>query len=417
MNHSQETQPSSDTSGIFYGYVIVAAALIIMLSMFGTRYAFGVFLKPVLNEFGWSRAMTTGAFSISMFVEGLLGIVMGGLNDRFGPRKILTFSGLLFGIGCLLMARISSAWQLYLFYGVIMGIGMSGVWVPVLSTVARWFIRRRGMMSGIVLTGTGLGALIAPPLANWLISRYDWRTSYIINGIVILVVVISAAQFLRRDPSLMGLLPYGMNAGGKNNSNSVNEGLTFIEAVHTRQFYILLVMLFSLGVCMFTLMIHIVPNATDLGIPPASAAKILSVLGAMAVIGRLVLGSASDKIGPRNVFIIGFILMSVSLFFLIPMTAIGPLFLFAVVFGFGQGGMGASESPLIAWIFGLRSHGVIFGVIGFCLTIGAAVGPFLAGYIFDNTGSYKLAFAFCAVIGLVGLICSFLLNPIKDYDS
>ena len=413
MNLSKSNQSPSDTSGIFYGYIIVVASLLIMLIMFGTRYAFGVFLKPVLTEFGWSRAMITGAFSLSMFMEGLLGIVMGGLNDRFGPRKVLTFCGLFFGAGCLLMAKINSVWQLYLFYGIIMGIGMSGVWVPLLSTVARWFVKRRGMMSGIVLTGTGLGALIAPPAANWLISRYDWRTSYIIIGIIILVVVIICAQFLRRDPSLMGQVPDGVNREGEHDLNSVNEGLTFREAVHTKQFFILLVMLFCLGVCMFTVMVHIVPHATDLGIPPASAAKILSVLGGLAVLGRLILGSAADKMGPRQIFIIGFILLSVALFSLIPVTGLWMLYLLIAVFGFGQGGMGASESPLIASVFGLRSHGVIFGVLGFFLTIGAAIGPFMAGYIFDNAGSYNLAFAFCAVAGIIGLVCTFLLTPIK----
>jgi len=178
-----------------------------MLTMFSTRYAFGVFFKPVLTEFGWTRAITSGAFSLSMFMEGLVGIVMGGLNDRLGPRMVLTLCGFLLGLGCLLISQISAIWQLYLFYGVIMGIGMSGAWVPLSSTIARWFVKRRSMMSGIVLTGTNLGALIAPPVANRLISAYDWRISYIIMGSVVLVVILLGARLLRRDPSQMGQCP------------------------------------------------------------------------------------------------------------------------------------------------------------------------------------------------------------------
>jgi len=193
----------------FYGYAVVGAAFIVMLVAQGAFLSFGVFFKPVLTDFGWTRAMTSGAFSLCFLLNGLLGIGMGMLNDRRGPRLVVTTCGILLGAGYLLMSQIDTIWQLYLFYGVIVGIGISGAWVPLLSTVSRWFVKRRALMCGIVLSGVGIGVVIIPPLAAWLISIYSWRTSYIIVGIIVLVLVILAAQFLRRDPSQVGQLPYG----------------------------------------------------------------------------------------------------------------------------------------------------------------------------------------------------------------
>jgi MFS family permease len=384
-----------------------------MIAIWGTYYAFGVFFKPVLTEFGWTRAMTSGAFSLSLLVHGLLGVVMGGLTDRFGPRVVMTLSGFLLGLGYLLTSQISAVWQLYLFYGLIIGAGMGGSFVPPVSMVARWFTTRRSMMTGIVLAGTGIGALVAAPAANRLIATFDWRSSYIILGSIVLIVVVLVAQLLRRDPTQMGQVPYGENAGREQRMKLETKAFSLKEAVYTRQFWVASTMLFCFGFSMFAVMVHIVAHATEIGISAASAANLLATIGGLSIVGRVLLGSAADRIGNRQVFIIGFILMSAALFWLVPATEVWMLYVFAVAFGFAQGGMGAAESPLVAWLFGLRSHGLIFGVIGLGFTTGAAISPFLAGYIFDVTGSYQAAFLVSAVIGFLGLILAVLLTPTK----
>jgi MFS family permease len=391
---------------------VAVAASCIIAATFGAYLAFGVFFKPLLTEFGWTRGLTSGAFSLSMVMGGLLGIVMGGLTDRLGPRRVLTLCGFFLGLGYLLMSRVNAAWQLYLFYGVIVGVGMSGILVPLLSTVARWFVRRRSMMTGIVVSGTGIGTLIGPPVANWLISTYTWRTSYMILGGAVLIIVVSAAQLLRRDPAQMGQLPYGESEGGERESKVRTEGFSLKQAAYTRQLWILSAMLFCFGFCLFSSIVHIVPHATDLGISAASAASILAIIGAGGIAGNVVLGTAADRIGNRQVILICFILMSSSLFWLVPATKVWMLCLFAAVLGFARGGMSASESPLVARLFGLSSHGLIYGVIGLGFTTGAAIGPFLTGSIFDVTGSYQTAFLICAGIGIVGLILTTLLTPI-----
>lgn len=402
------------TPRFFYGYVIVVAALIIMMASFGTYFAYGVFFNPMLNELGWTRAMTSGAFSLSMLIQGLLGVVMGGLTDRLGSRVVMTVCGVFLGLGYLLMSQTSAVWQLYLFYGVIIGIGMSSVWVPLMSTVARWFAKRRTMMSGIVLTGTGIGTLIAPPWASWLISMYDWRTSFAIIGIIVLVVIVLAAQFLRRDPTQMGQVPFGKSAREEQPVEAGTDGFSLKEAAFTRQFWIVLGMFLCFGISMFAIMVHIAPHAIELGFSASSAASILAAMGITVIVGRVALGSAADRIGDRKVFIIGFILMSASLLWLLPATQMWMFYLFAAVFGFAHGGMGASESPLIAELFGLRSHGLILGVTSLGFTSGGAVGPLLAGYIFDVTGSYQIAFLVCAALAIIGLILTIFLTPISD---
>lgn len=406
-------QSSGTKSRFFYGYVIVVAAFCIMVLIYGAYYAFGVFFKPVLTDFGWTRALTSGAFSLSMIVHGLLAIVMGGLTDRFGPRVVITLCGFLLGLGYLLMSQIGAVWQLYLFYGVIIGAGMSGSWVPILSTVARWFVRRRSMMSGVVLASTGVAALIAPQVANQLITVYGWRQSYIILGIAVLLIVVLSAQFLRRDPTQMRQVPYGASKESEQGFKPRTEDFSLKKAIYIKQFWQIFAMLFCFGFSFILIIVHIVPHAMELGISAASAASILSVVGGLMIVGRLGLGAYADRIGNRQMFIMGFILMSAALFWLVPSREALGLYVSAGLIGFATGGMGASESPLVAKFFGLSSHGLIYGVLTLGFTSGAAVGPLLAGYIFDLTGSYQLAFLIAAVIAVVGLISTVLLKPIR----
>ena len=398
--------------GFFYGYIVVAAAFCSMVAMYGTRSIFGVFFKPMLAEFGWTRALTSGALSLSMLVQGSLAAVMGGLSDRFGPRVVLTLSACLVGLGYLLMSRVDALWQLYLFYGVIIGVGMSGVLVPLLSTVARWFVARRNMMTGIVVAGIGISGLIAPPLSNWLVSAYDWRVSWIVLGGIVLVVGVLAAQFLKRNPAQMERVPHGGDEGGEQVLKAGAGGFSPKEAVHTWQFWVVVAMFFCLGFCLFTILVHIVPHVTDLGISAASAANVLAIIGGAGIIGNIVLGGAGDRIGNRLVCLIGFILMVADLFWLVSVTEVWMFYLFAAILSFAIGGCTTAESPLVAALFGLKSHGLILGMVSFGFTIGGAVGPFLTGYIFDVTGSYRAAFLVCAAIGIVGLILTALLRPI-----
>ncbi len=395
----------------FYGYTIVAAASFIMVLIFAVHYAFGVFFKPVLTDFGWTRATTAGAFSLVWVTQGVVSILMGGLNDRFGPRMVLTVCGTLIGVGFMLMSRISAVWELYLFYGVIVGAGLGGTFVPLTSTTAKWFVARRGIMTGIVTAGVGVGALLGPPISNWLIGVYDWRRSYTILGTVVLFGVVLAAQLLKRDPAQVGGTPYA-SAGRKHHAvRTVASGLSLREAIASRQFRLIFVTFFCYGFGLQAIMLHLAPHATDLGISTASAAAILASIGGASVVGKILLGGLADRIGNKRVYVISFVLMAASLLWLLPAKEAWALYLFAGAFGLAYGGLATAHSPLVAWLFGMRQHGLIFGVSFNGWTLGCALGPIVAGYVFDVTHSYQTAFAICAAASAVGLVLTTRLDP------
>ena len=337
---------------------------------------------------------------------------MGGLNDRFGPRIVLTLCGIFVGLGFFLMSRIESAWQLYLFYVVLIGIGMGGIYAPPMSTVARWFVKRRSIMTGIVVAGGGTGGFISPPIINYLIERYGWRDTYSIIGAVILVVIILLAQSMKRDPAKMGLVPYGKHKLKNQELELSLTGLSFKEAAGRGQFWMAIAILFCYGFSVMTITVHSVPYATDLGISATTAANILATLGGAQLVGGIVLGGVADRIGNKRAYFISLILMSLALFWILVGGEVWILFLAAVIFGLGGGGAAALVSPLTAELFGIRSHGLIVGILVFCATIGGSCGTWAAGYIFDTLESYTWAFSITTAFSIIGLILTLILKPI-----
>jgi MFS family permease len=410
-NRADRNNP--EKSRFFYGYVIAIASFFIIMLTFGLYMIFGIFFKPLQDQFGWSSAMTSGPFSLSMMVSGFASVVMGRLNDRFGPRVVVTISGLLIGLAYLLMSQVTEIWHLYLYLGIIMGIGIGGTWVPVMSTVARWFIKRRSQISGVVIIGGGTSGLIAPLIVSRLIVSCGWQTSYVVLGIVVLVVVTIAAQFLRRDPAQMGLVPDGGATAGIPEMRAENRDFSFKEAVATSQFWVLFLMFICFGICLFGIQVHIVPHAIDLGITPILAANLLSVNLGVSILGNYFVGTLGDRIGNRLVFLLGFIVFAVALLSLFFAGELWMLYVFSMVFGFTHGGLATSESPIVAWLFGLKSHGLIYGVVGMGFTIGASLGPLVMGFVFDLTGGYKIAFLICTFVAVLGLIFAIALRPTR----
>jgi len=304
----------------FYSYIIVLAAFVIYATTFGIVTTFGVFFKPLLTEFGWTRAITAGASSLHLLMAGFLGIFMGRLTDKFGPRILVMTLGSFLGLGCLLMSQVSSIWQPYLFWGVIASIGTSTALVPITTTIARWFAKRRGLMMGIVTAGgAGIGGMIMSPVAGWCILAYDWRFSYIIVGIIALVFIILSGQFLKRDPNQVGQSPYGVSEVQepelkKQSSSLQGEGFLLQEAIRTRQFWMLEGIFFSYGFCRGTILVHIVAHATDLGFSLTTGAYILAIITAVSAVSGIGMGRLADSIGNKPALTISFIITAIILF-------------------------------------------------------------------------------------------------------
>ena len=402
----------------FYGYHIVAAGFTIQAVCIGAMFAYGVFFKELQAEFGWSRTTISGASSLAFLIMGAVGILAGRLNDRIGPRVLIVTSAGFLGLGYMLMSRMQSPWQLYVMYGVLAGIGFSTHDVITLSTVARWFVKRRGVMSGIVKVGTGSGQLLGPMIATLLLAVFGWRHSNLIIGAVILVALVAAAQVMRRDPRGMGLLPDGGSdmAGGQA-AVAEDQGFSLKESVRMKQFWIICMAEFAVLCCLLTIVVHIVPYARDLGLAPAYAAGVLSTIGGVSILGRIVMGVACDRIGGRRALIICLIVLFCSFIWLQLATEAWMLFIFAVIYGFAHGGFFTVVSPMVAELFGTGSHGLLFGIILFSGTLGGAVGPLMAGRTFDITGSYQMVFLVLSVLTLIGFVLMIMLRPIGARET
>jgi len=236
-------------------------------------------------------------------------------------------------------------------------------------------------------------------------------------GGVVLVFMVVAAQFLRRDPAHMGQQAFGSTQEIKQVWHTQIKDFSFKESVYTSQFWITAMIFLSYGFGVSAIMVHIVPYAIDLKISAISAANILAVLGGTSIAGNYVLGGLADRIGNRAIFIIGSAMLTAALLLLIFTGEEWVLYLFAVIFGFAFGGMGAGESPLIAKLFGVGSLGLIYGVIHVGFTIGGGLGPFLSGYLFDITGTYQLSFIVCAALAVVCLAMALILRQNKRFNS
>ena len=409
------TQEIRQPPTLFYGYTIVLVTFIITMVVEGLLYSFGVFFKPLLTDFGWTRAMASGAFSIASILKIPIAVVAGRLTDRFGPKQVLAACGFFLGLGYLLISQTGNIWHLYLFYGVLVGIGMGLYWVPLMSIIPLWFVRKRAFMMGVVVSGIGVGQLTIPPLANWLISNYGWRISYLIVGSICMVTIIICAQFLKHDPSQIGLLPDGESKPKQENPITAAEAKEFSvhEAVSTKQFWLFCIVFLPWMFCLSVILVHGVIHAIGLGMSPTSAAYILSIIGIAGIVGRLAFGRLADLIGIKPVLIISLGLMSLAFFWLIVAKEMWMLYLFAAIFGIAYGTFEILQSPIVAELFGLSSLGTIFGIALAIGSIGFVIGPVVAGYIFDVTNNYQIAFVICTALSLISLASALLLPLTK----
>jgi len=286
-----------------------------------------------------------------------------------------------------------------------------------MSVVVRWFRKRRSLMSGVLVAGVGLGNMVMPLVCSFLISSLGWRFSYFLIGITVLGVILSAAFFIRRDPADMGLSAYGSNQGALKGSASQGTEYSLREAMRTRQFWLINVVSFCDLFLITVVVVHIVIHSIDMQISGPRAASVLSLAAGISIPGRIVMGAVADRIGnrPALIFCLG---VSVSAFFLLLFAEnLGMLYLFAGLYGIGLWSTGAIISPLVAELFGLKSHATIFSFAVFMSALGSASGPVIVGTLFDSTGSYQWAFILCLGISLLAFLAGWLLRPLSEAEK
>jgi MFS transporter, OFA family, oxalate/formate antiporter len=419
---------AGDKSKLFYGWVIVIAVTLIYTIAEIPVFAFGIFVKPIQGELGWTREIITRAFGLYMITLGIFGILGGMLVDRIGPRILNFMGGILIGVGLILSSRAHSVAMFYIGYSIFGGIGFAFMFVPNQTTLARWFIAKKGLALGIMFAGGGLGTLIASPLLQSCIESSGWRTAFVILGILVLCIPVPAALFLKKDPSEMGLLPDGQGEK-KSNGAAENKGpgkaaqaiqtqdFTLPEAIKTGAFWIYNAAITLMFLGFFMAQVNMVPHATDKGVPAAAAALALGLASGFNGFGRLFMGGVSDKIGTKRSFYICLALGAIMLFYLITISTSWMMYLFVIFFGFSYGGSVPQMPRLISELFGVKSMGAIMGVATLVTTLGPALGPVLGGAIFDRTGSYTPAFVTGAIAIITALILITILKVPKKVES
>lgn len=405
---------SSSPPRFFYGWIIVAVCSLTLLVAFGVRLSFSVFFVALIETFAWPRGSTSLIFSVSMIVFTFVSTPAGIALDRWGARVVFGLGAGLMALGLFLSSRIQSFTQLMLAYGFVAGSGIAVLGLGLqASLVARWFRRRRGMAIGITFAGTGLGSLLLTPGAEFLVARFDWRTAYLVLAGLALAIAPFIIILLRQRPSDLGLQVDGQETAVSLSrfSSTRSTDWQMQEIIRTPSFW--LVLLAAAGAIgpLRMLTVHQLAVMTDAGFARMLGATVIGVAGAMTAVSFILFGALSDRFGRRGAYVIGsvFLLVAVGLLgSLSRLASPGWLFVYAVVLGLGEGSRSSLVTAVASDLFPGDALGAVNGAVGSAFGLGAAAFPWLAGTLFDQSGSYTVAFQIASVAILVSTLALWL---------
>jgi MFS family permease len=390
----------------FYGWVIVAVGGLAGAVTMGLVQSFSIFLPPLQQDLGASRATLSLAFSANMLTFGASSILGGALVDRYGTRRLATAGGIVFGLGLLLAAQSRGAGQLILTLGALAGLGMGALQGPMQYLTARWFDRRKGLALGLLLAGAALGTMVISPLAGALIRWQGWRATFVVLGLLTIVSILATVPLLVESPGACGLGPDGLPAAsGREGSQRALSPWTSRTAIRTRAFWTLLGTWFCCCTSHSGPLVHAAAHAMDVGVSAPWAAAMMGGFGASAFLGRIVLGMVADRIGGRRTLIGALAAQAVLMAAFGGIQGAWVLMAAAVAFGLAYGGVFSQYPVILREYFGATRVGAVYGTAMFVNAVAMASGPFVAGLIHDVTGTYQVPFW---VSGAIGAAATFL---------
>jgi MFS family permease len=391
-------------SSFYYGWFVVSVSFLIVLLSMGVYGSFGNFLKPMSAEFGWDRTTVSLPAAVAILMNGLFQPFVGRLVDRFGPRRVITLNLLLLACSTAAIAATTGVWFLTVVYGVLFAFGLSGAGiVPNTNLVARWFVRHRGRAMGLVNAGGSVGQLLLIPTSMALLLWTDWRTTYLILAAILLVVGVPIALLiLRNTPEALGLEPDGDGeptaaAMGQGNHAQLAargplESDHWRGALRSTPLWLLSGGFFVCGFTVSLVSTHFVAFATDRGISPATAATALGLLGGFNVVGTLLAGTVSDRLGRKNPLALIYLVRAAAFAFLLSADAAWQLYVFAALAGLAWFSTVPLTVSLTAEIYGIRHMGTLVGLVFLSHQVGGALSSYLAGWLFDMSGSYTAVY-------------------------
>jgi MFS family permease len=390
------------------GWRVVAAAFMVMFAVFGCAYSFSAFFSALEASFGASRGALSWVLSIAISLFFVIGALSGPIADRIGPRVMVLAGSLIVGLGLLVAAEAQALWQVYLGFGLGIGFGVGISYVPSVGAVQRWFVRQRGLASGIAVAGIGFGTLCMPKVAQWLIDAYGWRNAYLLLGLFAVLVAGSAGLFIDASPQQHGFLPDGgVSAEGAIAAHR-GEGVGLRDAVRSKPF----LLFYTAGLCsslgLFLPFAHLAPFAEDRGISHATAVTLFTLVGLGSTFGRFLLGGLADRIGRRRSFAGMLLGMALMLVWWASSWNAWQIAVFALVFGTCYGGFVALAPALVVDYFGERNASGLIGISYTAVALGTLAGSPLAGYAFDFFRSYTVPIAASAAAMFVGSLLMYL---------
>lgn len=407
---------------IFYGWYIVAATFVCMWVSAGMGfYAFPIIFVELNKTLGWEMAEVNLGMSIAMVFGGLISPLVGAVLPRLEPKRIIIGGALIMSVSFLLFSRMQTLWQYYLIY-IVLAVGWTCTGsLPTAHSVSDWFEKKRGRATGIMMVGVGLGGLSIAPLTRVLIDRLDWETTFVVYAVATSAILVPiTALVLRRRPAELGVLPDGETAADEQESGGVDEeppptpnGWTLGTAVRTRTFWVISITFILVTFGQTALLLNQVVHFESIGFSPVRASSALGFCAMVGMAGKLFFGWMADRYSARKAMALSFALQAVGTVILIYTGALGSVWYFVIVWGFAMGGVVALEPLIVAECFGMKSFGVILGVVFVATTIGSATGPPFAGFIFDTRGSYAFAFLVFVITYALGAVLSLLAVPPK----
>jgi MFS family permease len=390
---------------LFYGWLVVAGAFLVTFVGFGCVYSFSAFIDSLQQNFGASRGSVSLVFSLAGFLFFTVGLVSGPLADRFSSRRLALIGMILIGAGVALASVAQSLIEVYAAYGLGVGLGVGCSYVPAMGAVQRWFVKHRGLASGLASSGIGAGTLVVPPLTALVIAHLGWRDAYLALGAFAIFVGVGAALLIENDPRARGLYPDGdSKPDAPQPRPAATAGLSIAQAVKSKSFLGLYAACLFCALGVFVPFVHLTPYAIDHGMAKSSAVLLVSVIGIGSTVGRFFLGGLADRLGRRLSLVAMFAGMAASLPIWAISTTFWPLAFFALVFGVAYGGWVALLPSVVMDYFGGRNVSGIIGVLYTSAGIGTLIGPSAAGFVFDISGSYTVPIALSAAGNVIAVL-------------
>jgi sugar phosphate permease len=402
------------TGPVFWGWYVVFSSFIMLTIIYGARYSFGVFVKPMFAEYDWPMTVISLAASINLLMYASGGVFAGWLLDRIAPKWVTTVSVLFMTAGFIAASFVKSPLGLYLSYGVLVGIGSAGSGaVACAASIGKWFVKKRGMAIGIAAMGIGLGTMIMAPLAGYIVKSFGWRVGFLCIGALTCIIGIVMSQiFMGKDnPEHYGWQPDGsplthQKADIQPDDGSIDKP-SLKPILSDSRFWLLVTCNVFAVMTVMMAFVHQVPYAINIGIDKIEAAAAIGFIGIMGSGGKFFFGWLCDRIrDAKYSAALGFLLMAVGMFLLYRATSVAMVYGFALVYGFGYGSLAPVIPYLISDRFGRHVLGAAYGMLTlFSTGIGGALGPIFGGFIFDRTGSYRpgwiMNFVFLLVISIL----------------